>query len=76
MSMARAFAAAGAGTVIASLWDAGDAESAALFKRFYARMAGGAAPPEALRLAQIDLLRSKPFSHPRSWAAYQIHGGA
>lgn len=76
MSIARSFLAAGAGSAIASLWDAGDADSSRIFTAFYAALARGATPAAALRDAQLSLLRSNAHVRISGWAAYQIHGGA
>jgi CHAT domain-containing protein len=74
MSMARAFMVAGAGSVVAALWDVPDSESSLLFAEFYRALGAGATPAQALRIAQTAMIRRQTFT-PRSWAAYQIHGG-
>jgi CHAT domain-containing protein len=76
MSIARSFIAAGAGSVIASLWDVGDVDSARTFAAFYSALERGMSPAAALRTAQLSLLDSRTRAHPGRWAAYQIHGGA
>jgi CHAT domain-containing protein len=43
-------------------------------KRFYEYLKAGRSKGEALRLAQLDLLRSKDFSQPIAWAAFQLNG--
>jgi CHAT domain-containing protein len=75
LSLARAFAAAGAGSVVATLWDADDLDAGPLFTRFYAELAAGASPATALRRAQLALLRANPRSDIRKWAVYQTYGG-
>ena len=74
ISMARAFVAAGAGAVVATLWDASDTDAATLLPRFYAAMAGGESPAQALRDAQLGLLRT-PNTRPQQWAVFQLIGG-
>lgn len=76
MSLARAFLAAGAGSVISSLWPASDADSARIFTAFYESISRGTSPAAALRDAQLTLLKSDPHASPQRWAAYQIFGGA
>jgi CHAT domain-containing protein len=71
-SLNRAFLYAGAGSVVASLWNVSDASTAMLMGRFYAHMER-AAPDEALRLAQIDLTAQYPS--PFYWAAFYLTGG-
>ena len=35
---------------------------------------GGRTKDEALRLAQIDLIRSADYAQPRDWAAFELMG--
>ncbi|MEM9595321.1 MAG: CHAT domain-containing tetratricopeptide repeat protein [Acidobacteriota bacterium] len=79
MSLARAFQAAGARSVLASLWQVNDASTAELMIRFYRHHLGGASKAEALRAAQVELLRgeaglSEDASSPYHWAAFQLLG--
>lgn len=76
LSLARAFVAAGASAVVASLWDTDDGDAHFLFKRFYEELARDASAADALRVAQLSLLRRDSNVRPRRWAAYQIWGGA
>ncbi len=55
--LARAFLAAGVPTVIAALWDLPDATTARMQPAFYRRWNAQASPSDALRHAQLDLLR-------------------
>jgi CHAT domain-containing protein/tetratricopeptide (TPR) repeat protein len=75
-SLSRAFLLAGASSVVGSLWDIDDEVSEGFFIRFHQRLAAGDAPADALRRAQIDLLRADdPRLHaPRAWAAFQLIG--
>lgn len=77
ISLARPFLASGVPAVIASLWDANDNASLALFKVFHKERMAGQNSLEALRLAQLDLLKSEnPLrNHPRMWALFQVIGG-
>ena len=56
-SLARAFFYAGAGTVVATLWDVADEPAAHLMPRFHRLVASGAHASEALRASQLALLR-------------------
>ena len=42
--------------------------------RFYGYLKAGKPKYEALRLAQIDLIRSPNFSQPKDWAGFQLNG--
>jgi CHAT domain-containing protein/Tfp pilus assembly protein PilF len=74
--LARAFHFAGARSVIASLWNVADDSTAVLMRRFYEHLRKGRGKAEALRLAQIDLLRGKneDWRRPFHWAAFQLTG--
>jgi len=65
IGLTRAFQYAGARTVLASLWKVDDASTAELMKRFYGYLKAGRTKDEALRLAQIELIRSTRHSQPR-----------
>jgi CHAT domain-containing protein len=70
--LTRAWIAAGARTVVASLWPTTDSDGV-LFRYFYERLRGGDAPAEALRQAQLENLRSGRLRS-REWAAYVVVG--
>ena len=73
LGLRRAFAAAGARTLIMSLWRVPDVETQELMEDFYGRLLAGRQPRvEALREAQLALKRRK--SHPRYWGAFICHG--
>ncbi|MES1240368.1 MAG: CHAT domain-containing protein [Acidobacteriota bacterium] len=74
VGLVRAFQYAGARSVLASSWSVSDASTADLMKRFYGHLRQGKSKDEALRLAQMDLLRGKAFAHPYYWAAFQLTG--
>lgn len=72
MGLTRAWIAAGARSVVASRWSVPD-ESGELFAAFYRRLRPGASlqPAEALRFAQVEMIRSGGWrSRPRYWGAY------
>jgi CHAT domain-containing protein/tetratricopeptide (TPR) repeat protein len=81
LGLTRAFHYAGARSVVASLWRVADDSTAELMTRFYGHLASGVPKADALRAAQLDLLRaggksnaSAPFAHPFHWAAFQVFG--
>lgn len=74
IGLTRAFQYAGARSVLASLWKVDDRATAELMKRFYGNLKAGRSKDEALRLAQIELVRSSSFSQPKDWAAFQLTG--
>ena len=61
-------------SVLASLWSVSDVSTADLMKRFYGYLREGQSKDEALRAAQADLIKSKDFTHPYHWAAFQLTG--
>lgn len=80
MGMTRAWLAAGAHSVVASIWPTAD-DHGDLFVPFYRHLAGLKTPPrpgaaaEALRQAQLEMLRSDPWhARPAYWAAYFVVG--
>ncbi|MFO1328296.1 MAG: CHAT domain-containing protein [Rubrivivax sp.] len=73
VGLVRAFFVAGAARVLASLWPVDDALTEVFMQRLHAALAAGRAPAEALRAAQLALLREQP--HPCHWAAFTLHGG-
>jgi CHAT domain-containing protein/tetratricopeptide (TPR) repeat protein len=75
-SLAMGFLAAGSESVAASLWDIDDEAAAELSIAFYRHFASGRTPADALRFAQLDMLRSPDvrLHHVAAWAALQMYG--
>jgi CHAT domain-containing protein len=78
-ALSRAFLAAGARRVVASLWPVDDASTATLMASFYQRIAGAAPgrPPDyarALRDARLDLRTQARWADPYYWAPFVITG--
>jgi CHAT domain-containing protein len=72
MSAARAFLAAGASSVVATLWPIDDRAAADFFTRIHVHLQQGETPADALRSTQIESIRA---SLPASmWAAAQVTG--
>jgi CHAT domain-containing protein/Tfp pilus assembly protein PilF len=81
LGLTRAFHYAGARSVLATLWAVSDRSTPLLMKRFYGYLRAGRTRDEALRAAQMDLIRkessakgSVDLSHPIRWAAFQLSG--
>jgi CHAT domain-containing protein len=74
LSLTWAFQYAGARSVVASLWEVGDASTAELMRRFYGHLGQGLSKAEALRRAQVALLMRGPTTAPYFWAAFQLVG--
>ena len=74
LGLTQAFRYAGARTVLASLWSVSDASTSELMRRFYGSLKQGQTKADALRSAQLDLLRDPELSHPFRWAAFVLVG--
>jgi CHAT domain-containing protein len=74
IGVGRGFLYAGAGAIVASLWQVPDDTAAALMERFYRRLLAGASKAEALRHAQCTTLQDEPERHPALWGAFQLVG--
>ncbi len=75
ISLTRGFMYAGSLSVVASLWKVDDRATSELMGRFYREMLGEGKPPaEALREAQIAVLKQKRWRSPYYWAAFTLQG--
>ena len=72
IGIAWGFLAAGASTVIATLWDVDDAAVAPLFVDFHRRLIAGSAAGEAHRAAQLAALERGQDA--RTWGSLQLVG--
>ena len=77
ISLARPFLAAGVPVVLATLWDLDDAQGRPLFVGFHQALRRGVAPFEALREAQLAILRNGNATNraPSTWAGVVAIGG-
>ncbi|MEW6731306.1 MAG: CHAT domain-containing protein [Acidobacteriota bacterium] len=75
IGLTRGFMYAGAGSVLASLWNIDDRATAELMSNlYYSLLREGMRPAQALRKAQISLCRTKRWHAPYYWAAFQLQG--
>lgn len=72
----RAFALAGAESIVMSLWMVDDEGTHDLMKAYYARLARGEGRGDALRNAQLALSRSAKYGDPWHWASFVQYGDA
>ena len=72
VGLARAFLQAGAGSVIAGLWDVSDHSTSEMMDRMYQQIAAGVAPAESLRQAKLSFLRTN-YSKPYYWGPFQLY---
>lgn len=70
ISLARAFAYAGAKSIVTTLWVADDAATKDLMKVFYQYLKNGDPKDEALQTAKLRLQESGNFAHPFFWAGF------
>ncbi|HEX4965031.1 MAG TPA: CHAT domain-containing protein [Thermoanaerobaculia bacterium] len=75
-TLARAFLAAGAPSVVGALWDVHDEPASRVLIAFHQRVAAGSDPAEGLRAVQLELLRHPDDSlhNPSTWAAFEVFG--
>ncbi len=75
VGLSQSVLAAGASSVVASLWNVDDQATAALMDRFYGEMLDHGRPPaEALRLAQLSLRNDRRWSSPYYWGGFVLQG--
>jgi CHAT domain-containing protein/uncharacterized protein HemY len=73
--LTRGFMYAGARRVVVSLWNVNDKATATLMQRLYVGMLrSGKTPAEALRAAQIEMLRTRQWQSPYFWAPFVMQG--
>jgi CHAT domain-containing protein len=74
LGFTRSFFAAGAHTLVASLWPVADDATQQLMVRLYRDLAAGADAMSAMRAAQLEVMRSRGLSHPFYWAPFNLIG--
>ncbi len=75
-SLTGAFLAAGSRSVVATLWDVGDASTAVFMRQLYWELGEGRTPAEALRAAKRHLRADPRWRRPDLWAGYVLVGEA
>jgi CHAT domain-containing protein len=74
VGFAWAFMKAGAGNVIAGLWDVNDRSTVQLMSGLYRRIAAGAPIAEALRSSKLDLIHGGgSYAKPFYWAPFELY---
>lgn len=76
LGLGRAFLAAGAKTLVMSLWPVEDNATNELMQLFYQNLLRGESKVQALRAAQSSLIHrtSSTYPHPYYWAAFRLVG--
>lgn len=79
LGLGRAFLAAGANSMIMSLWSVEDNATSELMKLFYQHLLNGESKVQALRAAQCYLVHQEGslhsfYTHPYFWAAFRLVG--
>ena len=74
MGFTRAFFYAGASSMIVSLWPVSDESSELTMTTFYRDLSRGQPAIDAMRTAQLAVLRDPRFAHPFFWAPFDLMG--
>ena len=76
LGLGRAFLAAGANSLVMSLWPVEDTSTNELMKFFYLQLLKGESKVQALRAAQCNILHQNEAisTHPYFWAAFRLVG--
>jgi CHAT domain-containing protein len=76
LGLSRAFLAAGATSLVISLWPVEDNATNELMQCFYWHLLQGESKVRALRAAQCNFLHQteSPYAHPYFWAAFRLVG--
>jgi CHAT domain-containing protein len=74
VGLTRALLYAGTPAVLSTLWEINDVASTVLMDTFYESLVSGVPAADALREAQLSMLRDEVFLSPRFWAAFSLHG--
>jgi CHAT domain-containing protein len=74
VGLSQAALTAGARVVVASQWPVHDAATRALFTLFYAHVAAGHAPAQAMQVASTAVRQRPGWAHPYYWSAFLVNG--
>ena len=70
----RSFLSAGAPALVVSLWQVSDESTEMLMKRFYGELTRGVDARQALRAAQLEVMKDPRFASPYYWSAFNLVG--
>jgi CHAT domain-containing protein len=70
----RALVLAGARTQVTSLWKVDDGATTELMSEYYTQLSAGTGRAQALREAQLAMLKNSNRAHPYYWAAFVLIG--
>lgn len=74
LSLASAFAAAGARSTLTSLWQVDDAATKEMMVKFYEALTAGESRRAALAIAQESHRTNQEYAHPYYWSAFTLYG--
>ncbi len=74
IGLSRAFIAAGARSVLVSLWSVSDQATSLLMQVFYRQYLAGDGKAEALQQAVAEVKAQPEYAHPRYWAGFVLVG--
>lgn len=74
MGMTRAFLAAGARTVVASLWAIADQATRFFMVKFYSHLRKGEGASRSLQQAMKEMRETEMYKEPKYWAAFFLIG--
>jgi CHAT domain-containing protein/tetratricopeptide (TPR) repeat protein len=75
VGLTRGFMYAGSPRVVVSLWKVSDAATSVLMTKFYTSiLKHKLKPSEALRAAQLEMLKDRKYSDPYYWAGFTLQG--
>ncbi|MBF2063213.1 MAG: CHAT domain-containing protein [Calothrix sp. C42_A2020_038] len=74
LGIAGVAAHSGARSILASLWQISDESTVLFMNVFYKELLTGATKAEAMRKAQLELLKNDDYQHPYYWASFILVG--
>jgi len=76
IGLVRGFLYAGVPSTVASLWKVDDYATSLLMSNFHLLLKLGSSKSQALRKAQLQLIKNAETSHPFFWAAFVLYGNS
>ena len=74
VGMSRAFLAAGARAVVASLWAIDDIVTKVFMLKFYSHLKRGKSTSKSLQQTMREMRETEKYKEPRNWAAFFLIG--